>query len=288
MIILLTEENERHQNIIDDLKQENKLLEKKTSFTTNENADNLILITEVESENKEMQKQIEVLQSEIKQKHEQMDALKNEQMDALMNIQMQKDMEISQIQAQKSLVSLPTNNLGDIENLSEQNDIYLVELNYLKAKNLVNDEEIEILRGENEEYRVLLNLLKNGQRSITGIDNANYDTMNEEGVQGVVVHRMSMTQKSLPADWIAKVNISKEYAIYIEPTPKWSKDVSSEVDTALEFWRDVAGVQFEIVDAPSFGIISISWEKELRNEYDGYVVGQTAVSIGLGSSDCCA
>jgi len=286
MIILLTEENERNQNIINELKQENKLLEMKASFTTNESADNLILITEVKSENKEMRKQIEVLQSEIKQKHEQMDALKNEQMDALKNIQMQKDMEISQIQAQKSLVSLPTNNLGDIENLSEQNDIYLVELNYLKAKNLVNDEEIEILRGENEEYRVLLNLLKNGQRSITGIDNANYDTMNEEGVQGVVVHRMSMTQKSLPADWIAKVNISKEYAIYIEPTPRWSKDVSSEVHDALEFWREVAGVQFEIVNAPSFGIISIGWEKELRNGYDGYVVGQTAVSIGLGSSDC--
>ncbi|HJJ23415.1 MAG TPA: matrixin family metalloprotease, partial [Nitrosopumilus sp.] len=90
----------------------------------------------------------------------------------------------------------------------------------------------------------------------------------------------------LPADWIAKVSNSKEYLVYIEPTPKWSKETSSEVDKALEYWKEVAGVQFEIVNAPSFGIISIGWEKELRNGYDGYVLGQTNVSIGLGSSDC--
>ena len=110
--------------------------------------------------------------------------------------------------------------------------------------------------------------------------------MNEDGVQGVVVHKMDITQKSLPEDWIAKVNNSKEYSIYIEPTPKWSKDVSSEVYNALEFWKEIAGVQFEIVNAPSFKIISIGWEKELRNGYDGYVIGQKSVSIGLGSNDC--
>jgi len=277
MIKLLTEENERHQSVINELKEENYLLEKKASLATNEKADNLIMITEVESENKEMKKQIEQLQFKIKQKHEQIDALKN--------IQMQKDLEISQIQAQKLQVSEPINNLSEMQSLSRQNDIFLVELNYLKAKNLVNDEEIEILRGENEEYRVLLNLLKKGN-SITGIDNVKYDSMDEDGVQGVVMYRTAGMQKSLPEDWIAKVNNSKEYLLYIEPIPKWSKDVSPEVHTALEFWKEVAGVQFEIVNAPSFGIISIGWEKELRNGYDGYVVGQTGVSIGLGSSDC--
>jgi len=276
MIKLLTEENERHQNVINELKEENKILEKKASFTTNENTDNLILITEVESENKEMKKQIELLQFEIKQKQEQMDALKN----------IQNDAEISRIQAQKLQVSEPTNNLEEIESLSSQNDIFLVELNYLKAKNLVNDEEIETLRGENEEYRVLLNLLKKGQNLVTGIDNVNYDSMSEERVQGVVMYRTTGMQKSLPEGWIPKVNNSKEYSIYIEPIPKWSKDVSPEVHKALEFWKEVAGVQFKIVNAPSFGILSIGWEKELRNGYDGYVIGQTSVSVGLGSSDC--
>ncbi len=93
-------------------------------------------------------------------------------------------------------------------------------------------------------------------------------------------------EKSLPDDWIAKVNNSKEYSIYIEPTSKCSNDVLPEVHKALEFWNQVDGVQFEIIDAPSFGIISIAWEKELRNGYDGYVLGQTNVSIGLGSNDC--
>jgi len=278
MIELLTEENDRHQNIINELKEENKILKMKAGFATNENADNLIMITEVESENKEMKKRIELLQFEIKQKHEQIDTLKN--------IQMQKDVEISQIQAQKLQVSEPTNNIDEIEDLSSQNDVLLVELNYLKAKNLVNDEEIEILRGENEEYRVLLNLLKKGQNSVTGIDNVNYDSMNEEGVQGIVMYKTVGMQKSLPENWIVKVNNSKEYSIYIEPTPKWSEDILPEVHKALEFWKEIAGVQFEIVNAPSFGIISIGWEKELRNGYDGYVTGQTRVSIGLGSSNC--
>ena len=273
MIKLLTEENERHQNVINELKEENKLLEKRTSFVTNQNADNFIMITEVESENNEMKKQIELLQFEIKQKHEQIDTLKN--------VQMQKDAEILQIKAQKLQVSEPTNNLGKVESVSKQNDVLLVELNYLKAKNLVNDEEIETLRGENEEYRVLLNLLKKGQNSVTGIENVNYGSMNEERVQGVVMYRTDIMQKSLPDNWIIKVNNSKEYSIYIEPTPKWSKDVSPEVYKALEFWKEVAGVQFKIANAPSFGIISIGWEKELRNGYDGYVIGQTSVSIGL-------
>ena len=183
-------------------------------------------------------------------------------------------------------VSEPTSNLGNVVSVSKQNDVLLVELIYLKAKNLVNDEEIETLRGENEEYRVLLNLLKKGQNSVTGIENVNYGSMNEEGVQGVVMYRTDIMQKSLPDNWIIKVNNSKEYSIYIEPTPKWSKDVSPEVYKALEFWKEVAGVQFKIANAPSFGIISIGWEKELRNGYDGYVIGQTSVSIGLGSSDC--
>ncbi len=79
---------------------------------------------------------------------------------------------------------------------------------------------------------------------------------------------------------------SKKYTVYIEPTPKWSKDISTETHEALDYWTEVAGVQFEISKVPVFGIILIGWEKELQSGYDGYVVGQKNVSIGLGNTDC--
>ena len=274
---ILVEENEKHKNIISDLRLENKLLEKKSSVTTNESLDNLVMITEIESENEEMRKQIGLLHSEIKQKHERIETL-NE-------IQKQKDIKISQIQAQKSEILEPSNK-DQINNELKQNDVYLVELNYLKAKGLVNDEEIETLRAENEEYRILLNLLKKGQDSVTGIDNLKYNSIDGEKVQGVVIYKTTEMQKYLPNDWIAKIDNSKKYTVYIEPTPKWSKDMSSEINESLDYWTKISGVQFEITKVPSFGIISVGWEKELQSGYDGYVVGQTSISIGLGSTDC--
>ena len=273
MIKLLANENKMYQNTIDKLKEENRSLETKVNAITNENTDGLITISEIESENKEMRKQVELLQSEIREKHEQIESLKQ--------IQEQKDAQYAQIQAQ-----IPVNEPTVIasNDIGEENDALLVELNYLKAKNLVNDEEIEVLRAENEEYRVLLNLLKKGENSLTGIQNADYDKIDEG--QGVVVYNNANPEKTLPSDWIARVDSSKTYQVFIENSPSWSKDMSVEVDEALEYWRNVADVKFEVVDAPSFGITSINWERELKNGYDGYVVGQTNVSIGLGSSDC--
>ena len=272
MIKLLANENKMYQNTIDRLKEENRSLENKVNVITNENTDGLITISEVESENKEMRKQVELLQSEIRQKHEQIESLKQ--------IQEQKDAQYAQIQAQ-----IPMNEPTTISNdVKKENDALFVELNYLKAKNLVNDEEIETLRAENEEYRVLLNLLKKGESSLTGIQNVDYN-MKDNG-QGVVVYNNANPEKTLPSDWIAKVDNSKTYPIFIEQSPSWSKDMSLEVKEAMQYWSNVANVKFEIVDAPSFGITTINWEKELRNGYDGYVVGQTNVSIGLGSSDC--
>ncbi|NIP61217.1 MAG: hypothetical protein GWN01_10580, partial [Nitrosopumilaceae archaeon] len=122
-----------------------------------------------------------------------------------------------------------------------------------------------------------------GQNSITGIDNTDYNSINDDG-QGVVVYRTSDTEKDLPDDWIQRVDNSEPYMVYIEPSPKWSKDFTNEVHKALEFWSEKAGVEFEMAGAPSFGTISIGWEKEMRNGYDGYVIGQTDVTVGLGSS----
>ena len=126
---ILIEENEKHQNIINELKLENKLLEKKSNIATNESFDNLIMITEIESENEEMQKESELLHFEIKQK--------DEQIDILNNIQKQKDVEISQIKAQKSQISESISKKDQFSNEVKEIDVYLVELNYLKAKGLL-------------------------------------------------------------------------------------------------------------------------------------------------------
>ena len=277
IIQILSEEINQYEDIVQELKDENKVLEKKAGLATSENADKLILITEIESENREMKKQVELLQDQLQKKQE--------QVNTLTNINKQKDAEISSLQAQKSQVLEKPELIHEFDNASKQNESLLVELNYLKAKSLVNEEEIEILRAENEEYRVLLNLLKKGQSSITGIDNTDYDSINDDG-QGVVVYRTSDTEKNLPDDWIQRVDNSEPYMVYIEPSPKWSKDFTNEVHESLEFWSKNADVEFEMAGAPSFGTISIGWEKEMRNGYDGYVIGQTDVTVGLGSSKC--
>ncbi|KEQ56618.1 hypothetical protein AAA799E16_01254 [Marine Group I thaumarchaeote SCGC AAA799-E16] len=197
MIKLLANENKMYQNTINKLKEENSLLENKVNAISNENTDGLITISEIESENKEMRKQVELLQSEIKQKHEQIESLKQ--------IQEQKDTEHAQIQAQ-SRTKEPTNISNEVQ---KEDDALIVELNYLKAKNLVNDEEIEVLRAENEEYRVLLNLLKKGESQLTGIQNTGYDKKDEG--QGVVIYNNAKLEKTLPSDWIARVDNSKTY-----------------------------------------------------------------------------
>ncbi|MDX1596097.1 MAG: matrixin family metalloprotease, partial [Nitrosopumilaceae archaeon] len=275
LVKILSEEINQYENNLQELKEENKLLQKKANLASSENADKLILITEIESENREMKKQVELLKDELNKKQEKITTLSD--------LNSQKDSKISSLQAQKSS-SLEKLKPSKVEASTKTNENLLVELNYLKAKSLVNEEEIDILRAENEEYRVLLNLLKKGQNSVTGLDKTDYDTMNDG--QGVVVYKKDTVERSLPSDWVQRVNNDKEYLIYIEPTPRWASDMTEEVNAALDFWKETAGVEFEIVQSPSFGTISIDWEKELRNGYDGYVVGETDVTIGLGSSEC--
>ncbi|MCV0373580.1 MAG: matrixin family metalloprotease [Nitrosarchaeum sp.] len=274
MIQLLTEQNSLHQKTIDDLKEENKILEKKARVANNDNADNLILMSEIHAENNDLKKQISFLQSEIKEKHDQITSLKN--------TQVQTDVDPQDSHAQKSTLSLSD---GMVDELTKKNDMLLVELNYLKAKNLVNDEEIQVLRDENKEYRVLLNLLKKGQKSVTGIDSVNHDYMNETSVQGVMFKTTDI-QKNLPGDWISQIKNSKTQLLFVEPTPKWSKDMSVEVRGALDYWKQIANVEFKIVSTSSSDITTIEWEKELRNDFDGYTIGQTHISIGLGSTNC--
>lgn len=280
----LIQNEEKYESMITQLRNENfiqkqKMTEyenkiKSLNIITKENSDNLILVAEVESENKEMKKKIELLKAELDQKHEQIASLES--------IQMQKDEQLLQIQSQKP----STTNDHKLASIQEENESLLGELNYLKTKSIVNDEEIEVLRAENEEYRVLLNLLKKGQNSEVGFENMNHGSIDGVEGQGVVVYKTTPSEKNLPDDWIAKVKNSNVYQVYIEPSPRWSKDVSNEVIQALDFWKETANVHFEVVKSPSFGIITIDWKKELRNGYDGYVVDNTNISIGLGSSKC--
>lgn len=273
MIQLLSEQNSAYEKTIDELKAENKLLEKKVNMATNDNAENLILMSETQAENKEMKKQIELLQDEIKEKYEQISSLKKVQQNNVSNIS---------ISAQN--LSSPISDVDSINDLTKKNDLLLVELNYLKAKNLVNDEEIDTLRGENQEYRVLLNLLKKGQYSTTGVGSVDYDAMDNDG-QGVVILHSIKTQKSLPVSWISQIK-NHEHAIFIENQPKWSNDLSAEVHNALTYWKETANVDFNIVDDKSLSTITIKWEKDLPNGYDGFTLNQSVISIGLGSVDC--
>jgi len=274
MIQLLTEQNSLYQKTIDELKEENKILEKKASVANNDNADNLILMSEIHAENNDLKKQISFLHTEIKEKHDQIISLKNTQ---VQNNAISQDSHI-----QKSTLA----SSGDmIDELTKKNDLLLVELNYLKAKDLVNDDEIKVLRDENKEYRILLNLLKKDQKSVTGIDSANHDYMNENNVQGVMFKTTNI-QKNLPDDWISQIKTSKTPLLFVEPTPKWSKDMSAEVRDALDYWKQIANVEFKIVSTYSSDITTIEWKKELRNDFDGYTVGQTHISIGLGSTNC--
>jgi len=273
MIKLLNDENQKHQEIINELKNENKILEKKASIATNQNEDNVILMSEIKSENKEMLKQIELLNEEITSKQLQITTLKT--------AQNENDVKLSQIQAQKPEINMSEK----IDSHSKHNDVLLVELNYLKAKELVINEEIETLRAENEEYRILLNLLKKGQDTKLGMDSVNYDSIDDSKGEGVIIYKNAQ-QKELPDEWISKVDNSKKYSIYVEKTPNLYADMTSQVYDALKYWENIANVKFELVNAPSADTISIQWEKELKNGFDGYVIGQTDVSIALGSSNC--
>jgi len=150
---------------------------------------------------------------------------------------------------------------------------------------MVIDEEIDTLRAENEEYRILINLLKKGEKSQTGIASANQDNISSNQ-GGVVVYKTVDEVKQIPKDWINKIDSTKKYSIYVEPIPKWSSDVSGEVNSAMKFWKEAAGVNFNVVNAPNTDTVIISWKKTLPNNYDGYTTNQKQVDVALGSYGC--
>lgn len=167
--------------------------------------------------------------------------------------------------------------------LSSQSDDYLVELNYLGAKNLVNEEETKMLRAENEELRILINLMKKGD-NFDGLENVKYNSL-RNGDQGVVIH--NKFDDSLKYDSsLYDIDTSKEYLIFVEPVPEWSDDVGYLVDEAVEFWQSTTDAKFRFVESFDASTAKVSWYKQTPNGYDGFVVREKLVQIGLGNSDC--
>jgi uncharacterized coiled-coil DUF342 family protein len=275
----LNQEKEDYEKRLEALKKENKILSNQVQLEENQNTNRESSLTKISSENEELKKQINSLQLEIKQKHQEINSLKNTQ---------------SEKESVKTYViqppELPTLQYDDhreeLDDMKKQSDKYLVEMNYLKAKNMVIDEEIETLRAENEEYRILINLLKKGEKSQTGIASTDHDNISSNQGEGVVMYKTADTVKQIPKDWINKIDSTKKYSIYVEPIPKWSSDVSGEVNSAMKFWKDTAGVNFNVVNAPNTDTAIISWKKTLPNNYDGYTTNQKQVDVALGSYGC--
>lgn len=92
--------------------------------------------------------------------------------------------------------------------------------------------------------------------------------------------------KQIPEDWINKIDSTKKYSIYVEPVPKEYSDVREEVNNALKFWKETAGVDFNMVNTPTADSVIISWKKTLPNNYDGFTTNQKQVDVALGSYGC--
>lgn len=273
----LNQEKDDYEKRLEVLKKENKILSNQSQLIGNKNTDKESSMTKISSENEELKKQISSLQLEIKQKHQEINFLNTHQgKESIKTFVIQPPVPTLQYD----------NNSRELDEVKKQSDRYLVEVNYLKAKNIVIDEEIETLRGENEEYRILINLLKKGENSQTGVASTNHDNISPKKGGGVVMYKTVDDVKQIPKDWINKIDSTKKYSIYVESVPKWSSDVSGEVSSALKFWKDASGVSFDLVNTPDADTVIISWKKTLTSNYDGYTTNRKQVDISLGSYGC--
>lgn len=273
----LNQEKEDYEKRIEVLKKENKILSNQVQLAENQNTNKESSLTGILLENGKLKKQIDLLQIEIKQKHQKIDSLKNTQPE-------KESVKTYMIQPPELPTLQYDDKHGELDEVKKQSDRYLVEVNYLKAKNIVIDEEIETLRAENEEYRILINLLKKGEKSQTGIASTNHD--NNSSKEGGTIMYKTVEVKQIPKDWINKIDSTKKYSIYVEPIPKWSSDVSGEVNSAIKFWKETADVNFNVVNTPDADTVIISWKKTLPNNYDGYTTNRKQVDIALGSDGC--
>ena len=146
---------------------------------------------------------------------------------------------------------------------------------------------MNMLRTDNEEYRVLLNLMKKGV-DFNRLDNVKYNSIRDgDSGHGVIVYnKFDDTSQKLLSDTLYNIDTSKEYLIYVEPVPEWSDDIRYLVDEAIEFWQSITDAKFQLVESFDATSAKISWYKQLPNGYDGFVIWERLVQIGLGNNDC--
>ena len=274
----LNQEKEDYEKRLEVLKKDNEILSNQVKLAENQNTNKESSLSGILLENGKLKKQIDLLQIQLKQNNQKINSLKN--------TQSEKESSKTYTIQPPELPTLQYDNQEKIDEIKKQSDRYLTEMNYLKAKNIVIDEEIETLRAENEEYRILINLLKKGEHSQTGIASTDHDNTSSKQGGGVIVYKTPDKVKQIPKDWINKIDSTKKYSIYVEPIPKGLSDVSGEVNNAIKFWKDAANVSFNLVDTQDMDTVIISWEKTLPNNYDGYTTNQKQVEVALGSYGC--
>lgn len=282
---LIEQEKLKFHNLIETLKSDNENIRTQLRNLEDIELEKEIDIHQLSSENEQLRYEVNELQSDLGQKLAQLVELR-ESKQSLSSVS--HDTTFDTIANEVSLLDFKIQEYQDqVEHLTKQNVDYLVELNYLTAKNLVNVEEMDMLRTDNEEYRVLLNLMKKGV-DYNRFASVKYDSIRDgysgEGV--IVYNKFDDTSQKLLSETLYNVDITKEYLIYVEPVPEWSEDLSYLVDEAVEFWQSVTGAKFRLVESFDATSAKISWYKQLPNGYDGFVIRERLVQIGLGNNDC--
>jgi len=282
---LLDQEKLQFQSLIEALKSDNESMRLQLRHLEDIELEKQIDIHQLSSENKQLRYEVNEIQSELEQKRIQLVELRESEQ-SLSSVS--QDTTFDTIANEVSFLDFKIQEYQDqVEYLTKQNGDYLIELNYLTAKNLVNAEEVNMLRTDNEEYRVLLNLMKKGV-DFNRIHNVKYNSIRDGGSgEGVIVYnKFDDTSQKLLSDTLYNIDTSKEYLIYVEPVPEWSNDIMYLVDEAVEFWQSITDAKFRLVESFVPTSAKISWYKQLPNGYDGFVIREKLVQIGLGNNDC--
>jgi len=282
---LLDQEKLQFQSLIEALKSDNENMRLQLRHLEDIELEKQIDIHQLSSENKQLRYEVNEIQSELEQKQIQLVELRESEQ-SLSSVS--QDTTFDTIANEVSFLDFKIQEYQDqVEYLTKQNGDYLIELNYLTAKNLVNAEEVNMLRTDNEEYRVLLNLMKKGV-DFNRIHNVKYNSIRDgdfgEGV--IVYNKFDDTSQKLLSDTLYNIDTSKEYLIYVEPVPEWSNDIMYLVDEAVEFWQSITDAKFRLIESFVPTSAKISWYKQLPNGYDGFVIREKLVQIGLGNNDC--
>ena len=184
----------------------------------------------------------------------------------------------------------------EFENTKIKN--YQQELNYISVKNKVIQEEIQYLRAENKEYRTLITLLKNNEKTTNEINSVIYDDIHDDihatkNIKNTSSYSSSISHEFADVRIGASSSIQKtdnlkldKYFLYVESIPASATNIENTVLSAVKFWESRADVKFEIVDSINDANLILKFVQELPGTYAGFVFNGKLVKIGLGDSNC--